>query len=201
ATMPASDQNGNLCFWYSLGQVDDNGFTEDRLGQETRELARLFPIYVFPHSKILDFRAFIHPRQAALMDNTWAMISGQDLNPLGVRQILFVVFTEKAYTDEGAEMVAYMAKKNGFAADDMPMLRSVDDIALMLKHRLVSLSPLPGYENRYAIAPVLNDPTNGVIARDAYLWFATKDGSPLPTEYMFAHQFNCLQKTGMWCKE
>lgn len=200
-TIPAYDQRGDILFWYPLGQIEENGFTTEKMGWEMREIAKLYPIYVFPHTKIQDYRTFENTRQAALMDNTWSMILGANINPLGVRQIMFVSFTDKAFTQEGAELMDMMSKKNGIAADDTPMLKTLDDIRLMMKYELVSLEPVKGYENRYAISPMLSDPTNGLIASEAFLWFATKDGSPLPTERMFVDQFNCLQKTGNWCKE
>jgi len=200
ATIPAYDQNGSVLFWYPLGELDSLGFTPDKNGIEAREMAMLFPIYVFPDSKVQNFRTFADTRQAALMDNTWSMVVGQDINPLGFRELIFVNFTERAFTEEGSEMMNYMAKKNGTGVDDTPIINSLDDLRMMMKYGLVETGTLKGFPT-YAIAPTINDPTNGVIAPDAYLWFATKDGTPLPTENMFAWQFGCLQKTGNWCKE
>lgn len=199
ATIPAYDPNGGMLFWYPLGEIDYYGFTDDKVGIEAREMADLFPFYVFPHSKIVDNRTFANNRHAPLMDNTWSMIAGQ-MNPLGIRKIVFVRFTEKAFTKDGFEMMGYMAAKNGLGADDTPILRTLDDINMMIKAELVSATSTKGSWT-YAIAPALLDPTGGVIAPDAFLWFATKDGNPLPTEQMFEHQFGCLQKTGNWCKQ
>jgi hypothetical protein len=199
ATIPAYDQNGDIVFWYPLGEMEHNGFTDDKVGIELREMANMFPLYVFPHSKIADYRTFANKRQAALMDNTWSMISGQ-ANPLGVRRLVFIKFTEKAFTKDGFEMMEYMAKKNGMGADDTPILRTLEDLSMMMKAQLISMDAMKSPWT-YAIAPALLDPTNGVIARDAFLWFATSDGNPLPSERMFEFQFGCLQKTGNWCKE
>ena len=201
ATMPAYDPYGGILFWYPLGELPDYGFTEDAIGLELRETAKLFPMYVFPHSKIQHYAAFFYPRQAAIMDNTWSTVRGMEMNPLGVRQVFFVTFTEKAYNEEGAEMIMQMMKKNGSTADDMPLLRTLEDVQLMMKHGLVSAAFAGDRESYYAIAPVIHDPTGGVIAKDAFLKFATKDGTPLSSEYMFAYQFDCLQKTGFWCKD
>ena len=52
----------------------------------------------------------------------------------------------------------------------------------------------------YAINPEIMDPTDGVIAQDAYLWMATADGKFLHSEAFFVSQFNCLKKLGTWCK-
>lgn len=198
ATIPAYDHNGDVLFWTPLGEIEEYGFTHDKIGWEMRELAKHFPIYIFPHSKLQDYRLFANTRQAALMDNTWWMLIGQDLNPPMFREIIFVTFTEKAFTEEGAEMMAFMTKKNGTGADDTPILRDIGDLQIMLKWDLISMASAKGYPT-YAIAPMIADPTNGVIANDAFLWYATKDGPPLPTEEMFATQFGCLQKTGNWC--
>ena len=200
ATIPAYDQDGNILFWYPLGEMTFDAFTPDKNGIEAAEMARLFPMYVFPHSKLQDLRMFQTTRQAALIDNSWPLIMGQDYNPLGLRQVFFVTFTEKAFTKEGYEMMNYMGKKNGMGADDTPILRTVEDVRTMMKYDLVRTAAVKGLTT-FAVAPVIIDPTSGVIAQDAFLWFATKDGSPLPTEEMFAYQFGCLKKTGYWCKQ
>ena len=198
ATIPAYDHNGDILFWYPLGEIPDYGFTTDKIGWEARELAKQFPIYIFPHSKLDDFRLFANTRQAALMDNSWSMIIGPDIDLPMFRQVVFVRFTEKAFTEEGVEMMMYMAKKNGTGADDTPILRNMEDLLMMMKWDLVTTESAKGFST-YALAPIITDPTNGVIANDAFLWYATKNGPPLPTEEMFMTQFGCLQKTGDWC--
>jgi hypothetical protein len=124
----------------------------------------------------------------------------RDLNPLGFREIFYVTYSEKAFNEEGREVMNYMAKKNGMAADDTPILRTMDDLRMMMKYNLIDMGSVKGF-TMYAVAPIISDPTKGAIAPDAYLWFAAKDGAPLPAENIFAWQFGCLQKTGNWCKE
>ncbi len=204
ATVPAYDESGNMLFWYPLGEVAYDGFTPDSIGSEIKEIADRFPIYVFPNYKLEDPRYTVNTRQAALMDNSWFLIIGQDLNlnPLGIRQIFFVNFTAKAFTKEGSDMMNYMSKKNGLGADDTPVLSSMEDLRVMIQHELITTTLGTDISKpTYAIAPMLTDPTNGVIAKDAFLMFATKDGTPLPSESIFSRQFSCLQKTGQWCKE
>jgi hypothetical protein len=200
ATLPAYDQNGGMIFWYPLGDVAYDGFTLDEAGWKAQQIADLYPLYVFPDSRLQDFRIFNTTRQAALMDNRWDAISEKGQNPLGLRQVMNVKFTPKAYTKEGLEMMSYMSEKNGLASDDTPILRSMDDLNMMMKYELITMSANKMFP-AYAIAPMIYDPTNWVIANDAFLLFATKDGSPLPTETMFYSHFGCLQKTGYWCKE
>jgi hypothetical protein len=201
ATLPAYDENAGMLFWYSLGKIGNDAFTPDKNGWQAKQTADLFPIYVFPDRRLQDPRIFVTARQAALMDNSWLMIMAQeDVNTLGIRRIVFVNYTPKAFTEEGHEMMNYMGKKNGMAADDTPIIKSLEDLNLMMKHELIDTGMIKPYP-MYAIAPVISDPTNGVIAPDAFYWFATKDGSPLPAERMFSDQFGCLQKTWNWCKE
>jgi hypothetical protein len=200
ATLPAYDQYGGMHFWYPLGDIGYDGFTLDELGWQARQAADMSPIYVFPDSRLQDTRIFATARQAALIDNTWAAMGDKDMNSLGVRQVLVVTYTAKAYTKEGVEMMTYMSQKNGMTSDDMPILCSMDDLHMMMKYELIAMAPSKMFPT-YAIAPMIANPTNGVIAPDAFLWFATKDGSPLPSEAMFSTQFGCLQKTGYWCKE
>jgi hypothetical protein len=130
------------------------------------------------------------------------MFTSRELNPIGLRQILTVNYTEKAFTKEGFEMMQYMVKKNGLAADDTPIIKSILDIDELRKSELIVIEKAGlGAINKghFAIGPVIMDPTRGVIARDAFLWMATKDGTILPSEAIFAIQFDCLQMTGNWC--
>lgn len=201
ATIPGYDQLGNMFFWYPLGELQDSGFTPDKVGVRARETAKLFPIYVFPNTKIVDYRAFANTRQASLMDNTLETTKSQEMNPLGLHEIVIVNYTEKALGKEGFEMMNYMMKKNGSAADDTPLIRTMDDIDMLLKHEMITVDPLKAFGGDYAIGPMLFNPTNGVIARDAYLWMTMKDDRPLPAEDLFVWQFYCLQKTGNWCSQ
>jgi hypothetical protein len=201
ATIPAYDQLGNMFFWYPLGEVLDSGFLPDKAGMLALERAKQFPIYVFPNPKIVDYRAFANTRQASLMDNTLMPTKTEDLNRLGVREIRIVNYTEKAFDKDAIEMMNYLAKKNGMAADDTPLIRTVDDINMLLKHEMITAEPMKMYGGQYSIGPMLYHPTNGVIARDAYLWMTMKDDRPLPGEDLFVWQFYCLQKTGNWCSQ
>lgn len=193
-TAPAYDQNGEMLFWYPLGELQEYAMSD-----ELRELAVRFPIYVFPNSQIVDYRSFANTRQAALMDNSFGLYP-QDDNPLGIRQIIVVNYTEKAFGKDGYEMMSYMMEKNGAAADDTPIIRTIDDIELLAKHDMISTDTLKSIGGRYAINPIIFDPTNGVIAKDAFIWMATKDERWLLPEDNFVYQFNCLKKLGYWCK-
>ena len=200
ATIPAYDQTGSMLFWYPLGELQEYGFTQDKTGLRARETAQRFPIYVFPKRTVVDYRAFGDTRQAALMDNRWADENGeQDPNPLGLRLVVVVNYTGKAFEKEGFEMMQYLLKKNGASADDTPIIRSMDDLTMLLKTGFIETMSLKESAARFTLAPTITDPTNGAIAIDAFLWMATKEDRPLPAEDMFVWQFHCLQKTGNWC--
>lgn len=205
ATIPALDHNGMLVFWYPLGELADTGFADTKVGAVARQTAQLFPIYVFPDTTVLIYSASANTRQAPLVDNSWKAQLGKESNPLGLREILIVNYTEKAFTKEAVETMAYFAKKNGLANDDTPLIKSLDDIQYLLKIEFITLQKASSVSDKfamgdYAISPVIADPRNGTIAADAFLWMSTKDGSSLPGEQVFVSSFSCLQKTGDWCE-
>jgi hypothetical protein len=72
ATIPGYNENGEIVFWYPLGEIQSTGFTRDKIGVQARDLASHFPIYVFPDTSVIDFRTFANTRQAALLDNSWS---------------------------------------------------------------------------------------------------------------------------------
>jgi hypothetical protein len=189
-----------MLFWYPLGELQDYGFTRDKAGIRALEMASQFPIYVFPNTKVVSYGTFANTRQAALMDNSFSMTNTEDSNPLGIREIIVVNFTEKAFGKDGIEMMDFFLKKNGASADDTPLIRSLEDIQVLLKHEMISTDSMKMIGGRYAINPIIFNPANGAIAKDAYLWMSTKDDKPLPSEDAFVWQFQCLQKTGNWCK-
>ena len=199
ATAPAYDQNGDMLFWFPLGELRDLAMNDDQQGERLREMAMRSPMYIFPDSTIVEFRTFANNRQAALIDNSWAMTGGKDANPLGLRMVYIVNYTEKAFEKESVEMMMYLRKKNGASADDTPIIRTIDDLRMLQKSEMVALDEMKIIGGRYALGPTITDPTRGAIAPDAYLWMATKDDRPLPGEDLFVWQFHCLQKTGNWC--
>lgn len=205
-TLPVYDHYGQIMFWFPLGDMTERAFLEDMTGVEARQLAQEFPIYVFPDKQIATFAGFADSRHAPLMDMTLAPMSNPRMNPLGLREIWLVRYTEKAFSGEGADLMAYMLKKNGIATDDTPILKTLSDIRLMQKEGMLTLEsygfyPFAPYEGQYAVAPVIADPRWGAIAADAFLLLPEKNGSPLPAELPFLNEFTCLQKKGDWCPE
>jgi hypothetical protein len=200
ATIPGYNENGDIVYWYPLGELQASGFTRDKVGAQARALASYFPIYVFPDTSVVDFRTFANTRQASLLDNTWSQ-ADRSMNPLGLREIFVVNYTEKAFGKEGFEMMEYFGKKNGMSINNTPIIRTAEDLSFLMKYEMVEASAVKYNGGQYAIDPEIMDPSNGAIATDAYLWMATVDGKWLAGEDMFVRQFNCLKKTGNWCKE
>ena len=205
ATLPGYDQDGNIVFWYPLGDLTAYGFTDDKIGVLARETAKLYPIYIFPDLNNKGSHNFEANRQAPLVDDSWSMYMGKALNPVGVREVFFVNYTEKAFGKENAEIMAYFAKKNGLATDDTPIIKTVDDIKVLRAYDLISfgsmtLDPDRPIMDMFIMSPIIRDPLKGVIAKDAFILMAEKDGDCLPTEEIFEWHFNCLQTTGSWCQ-
>jgi len=209
ATMPAYDQNGAMLLWSPLGALENYGFTDTKVGEVARATAKLFPVYVFPMPGATDIDLYSNTRQSAIIDNSWSIYAStmdKTFNPVGVREINVVFYTKKAFTDEGAKDMAYFGKKNGWAADDTPIIKSLNDIIYLQKIGLVSIDTYETFtvrgmmEAQYAICPMISDPTKGAIAKDATIWMTTKDGKPLEAEAHFWAQFNCLQVSGELCE-
>jgi hypothetical protein len=199
ATMPGYNENGEIVFWYPLGELQYGGFTRDKTGMQARDLASHFPIYVFPDTSVIDFRTFANTRQAALLDNTFSQ-ADRYMNPLGLREIFAVNYTEKAFGKDGFEMMEYFGKKNGMSLNNTPIIRTMEDLSFLMKYEMIEVSAQKYNGGHYAIDPEIMDPVNGAIAPDAFLWMATIDGQPLASEMIFVQQFNCLKKIGTWCK-
>lgn len=206
-TLPAYGPMGEVRYWYPLGELNDEGFTVDEMGKNAQALAAYYRIYVFPQKLNHAQFSFTNNRQAALIDDSWNAMLGYKGNPLGLRTIVTVEYSEKAFGKAGFELMEFMAKKNGFSLDGTPIIKTINDLDVMLKNELLVLKPLqftdPGtFGGAYAINPTIDDPTGGVIAADAFLLTVLNDdGKPLNAERAFFEEFNCLQKTRNWCSK
>ncbi len=200
-TVPAYNQAGEIYFWYPLGELTNADFTDDLIGFMAMQTAKLFPIYIFPDEKYLTYNSIANTRQAPLIDNSLPTYAAT--NPLGLREIFLVSYTEKVRTKEAFKMLMFMGEKNGYGTDNLPLIRSLEDLNMFVQDGLVALDyfdsgkmPMKGH---YAVSPIMGDPTRGAIAPDAFLWMSSRDGNPLKAEMKFVEQFNCLQRAGDWC--
>jgi hypothetical protein len=198
-TVPAYNEIGEPYFWYPLGEIPNTAFTEKDIGFFARELGKMYPIYVFPDEKYAHYNTIANTRQAPLMDTSLAWFAEMK-NPLGIREIFLVYYTPKAHGPDGIKMMTYMAEKNGYATDSTPIIKSLEDLRMLKEEGLIAFEAGDGVTMaRFALSPILTDPTNGVIAKDAFLWMSNRDGKPLEAEMNFVREFECLQQLGTWC--
>jgi hypothetical protein len=193
-TLPAYTQSGEAVFFSPLGKLTYFDFTQDRAGANAQNIASRHPIYVFPYeSGHIETQSFAGTRQAALMDDSVSLYS-KEMNPLGVRQILTVHFTN---TDPKADynVLGEMAKRNGVALDGGPIVKTAADIKELLSYGLITIDE-GGKGGSYAIVPIILNADNGGIAKDAFLSTVTQNGKPLDGEKGFVTKFGCAQGTG-----
>ena len=199
AALPAYDENGGIRFWSPLGEVNEKGFIEGVDGTEAREIAALYPIYVFPKANDPTLSSFTNTRQAAIFDLTQDSIHYKG-NPLGLRMVFLVNYTEKAFNKEGFEMMQFMGKKNGLSLEGTPIIKTKADIEMLLKDEFISIVTRPLWDNpqivgAYSISPIIKTDDNEFIARDAFLIMVTRNDEPLPDERIFLDTFNYLKKS------
>jgi len=192
-TLPAYNQSGDVEYFTVLGGLSANSFTNNAAGQQARLIADKYIEYIFPKQGT-DPVGLGALRQSVLLDMRNGYFSN---NPLGLWLHVWVNYTPKAFnTADGQKELNDMARRNGLAADGTPIIRTVGDIDRLFSKGLVSKTtraltdPL-----RYAICPVIEDPTDGGIAPDQFLSFSRRaDGSPV--EPFFLSNFQSLQSTG-----
>lgn len=196
-TLPAYTHSGEPVFFSPLGKLTYFDFTQDKAGASSQNIASRHPVYVFPYESVrTDPQNFAGTRQAALMDDSVSLYS-KELNPLGVRQILTVHFTN---TEPKADynVLGEMAKRNGVALDGGPIVKTLADIKELLSYGLITIDQgIKG--GSYAIVPIILNADSGGIAKDAFLSTVTRNGKPLEGEKAFVIKFSCAQGSGGRC--
>jgi hypothetical protein len=193
-TLSAYDHSANINYFTVLGGLSAEGFTADAAGQAARAIADSFTEYLFPQLGT-DPIGFTF-RQSSLLDMRNGYF-GKD--PLGLWIHKWVNFTPKALTTRaGKRFLNSLAKKNGKASDNTPIIATTSDIDSLLSKGSITVSTRPETDPlRYAICPVIEDPTDGGIAPDQFLALPLKtDGTPV--EPAFLENFQSLQSTGDW---
>lgn len=197
--LPAYDENGDVRFWTPLGNVNEKGFTDDELGGQAREIANLYPVFVFPKAADPQLLSFTNTRQAALFDLSQDNLFYKN-NPLGLRTVFLVNYTPKAFTTkEGYLMMQFMEKKNGLSLEGTPLIKTKADIEELARDEFISIEKRalwdePTITGEYSICPIIRTDKNELIAQDAFLIMATRDGVPMPGEAIFLDTFNYLKK-------
>jgi len=193
-TLSAYDHSANINYFTVLGGISADAFTDDAAGRGARAIADSFTEYLFPQAGT-DPIGFTF-RQSSLLDMRNGYF-GKD--PLGLWIHKWVNFTPKALTTRaGKQFLNAMAKKNGKSFDGTPIIASISDIDSLLSKRYITVQTRPESDPlRYAICPVIEDPTDGGIATDQFLALPLKtDGTPV--EPAFFSNFESLRLTGDW---
>jgi len=192
-TLPAYDHSGNFNYFTVLGGLSATGFTADAAGRNARQIADSFIEYLFPQQGTdpIGLGAF---RQSSLLDMRNGYFSN---NPLGIWVHVWVNFTPKALnTRAGKRFLNDMANKNGRDFDGTPIIATLSDIDSLSQKGYITKTQRPLNDPlRYAICPVIEDPTDGGIATDQFLAITLReDGTPV--EPAFLENFESLRTTG-----
>jgi hypothetical protein len=186
-TMPAYTETGEFRFWTPLGTVNIN-----YLSDQARNLATRHVVYVFQFPTMQPgVRPLANLRQAVIFDDA---SSGyvDEVNPLGLRFIVNVEFVAPTTTKQKI-VLEEMANRNGRAADGNPLVKSLSDLNTLRVYDLIVFSKGTG---EVAIAPLIDK--QSLIAKDAFLLMAMKDGKPLDGETHFTKKFEC-RKSSVSC--
>lgn len=192
-TLPNYDHSGNAWFFTVLGGLSANAFTANSAGQRARQIADTSIEFVFPR-KGTDPLGLGALRQSVILDLRNGYFSN---NKLGLWIHVWVSYTSKALTTaDGKKTLDDMAKKNGRDLDGTAIIATMSEIDNLSKKGYITKRTRPLNDPlRYAICPVIKDPTDGGIARDQFLAITRKpDGSPLEPE--FFENFESLRLTG-----
>ena len=188
---PAYDQHGNMIFWNHYGEVFKGGFTSGIDGEQARETAAVYPLYIFP-SRDFEYE-FRQAHVINLRDDGYFT-----KNPLGLKVQVVVEYTDLIHTEEGRKDMAVLAEKNGVSADGTPVIKTALEIEELTEKNYIT-QKIKSLENPsqpdFAIAKVLPNPQNGAIAPDAFLM----NTLGVKVDPVFADHFECLQRDGKWC--
>jgi hypothetical protein len=190
-TLPAYDHSGNLHYFTILGDFGANAFTLDAAGRNARTIADKFYSYLFPQAGTdpigLTFR------QSPVLDMRNGYFGG---NPLGLWLHVWVNYTQKALTtNAGKKFLDSLAAKNGRDLEGTPIIASTSDIDSLFSKGYITKTTRPTSDPlRYALCPVIEDPTDGGIAPDQFLTLPFG----VAIEPKFVANFQSLQSTGNW---
>ncbi len=176
-----------------LGGLSANAFTGDSAGQRARQIADTSAEYIFPRQGT-DPLGLGALRQSVMLDLRNGYFSN---NKLGLWIHVWVSYTQAGLTSrEGIRMQNDLANRNGRDLDGTAIIASASEIDDLFRKGFITKTTRPLNDPlRYAICPVIKDPTDGGIARDQFLAYTRKpDGSALEPEFL--QNFNSLQQTG-----
>lgn len=200
-TLPAYDLNGSTLYWNIFGELLPDSFTKNLAGEQAKALANSAPIYVFP-KRAGDHLAVGNNRQADMIDMRNGYFSN---NQLGLWVAVFVNYTDAALQPNAAakKILSDIAARNGRDLDGTPIIKTKSDLDKLSEAGLVTkqVRKLDGSQGWiWSVCPVIEDPTDGGIASDAFLAMPVDaNGKPNPVEEHLAQDFQCLKDSGKWC--
>jgi hypothetical protein len=185
--------SGNPQFFSVMAGFGPNGFTSDAAGQQAKTIAEKYPEYIFP-ALGTDPVGLGNSRQSVVLDTSNGYFSN---NPLGLWLHVWISYTDRAFnTSDGQKMLADLKNKNGVAKDGTPIIKTKSEIDNLFSKGMITMrTRTDGL--RYAVCPIMKDPTDGGIAPDAfYNPLKRADGSLV--EPWFPTWFSNLQRFGQW---
>jgi len=125
------DNSGNLIYYSITGTAFPDTFEHDAAGALTQrgkqalDVANHFRAFLFPKASAGSILSPAPPNRR--QDNVFDTRNGYfSNNPLGLWLLAFVVYTPKAFTDEGRKVLDPIAATNGRDLDGTPILNTAD---------------------------------------------------------------------------
>ncbi|HMG36628.1 MAG TPA: hypothetical protein VKM94_22005 [Blastocatellia bacterium] len=142
------NNSGNLIYYSIMGTAFPNTFDRDANGNLTAagqiafNIANSFRAFLFPKASAGSILSPAPPnrRQDNIFDTRNGYFSN---NPLGLWILAFVVYTPRAFTDEGRKVLDPIAAVNGRDLDGTPILTSASLIDNLAAQGLVEIRNRP----------------------------------------------------------
>jgi hypothetical protein len=187
--------NGSPIYFAVMGGLSANSFTNNSAGRDAKEIADRSAEFIFPKmgTNPVGLGA---PRQPFMLDRSGGYFSN---NPLGLWIHVFVNFTGEAFkTRGGIRALSDLGRRNGYALDGTPVIRTKSEIMNLYQNGYVTLDQLPQSSPIcYAVCPAIKDPTDGGIALDQFL-STVRYPNGAAFDPIIEQSFESLRLTGRW---
>ncbi len=148
-TFPAYNFDGSILYFNMYGQLFSRGFQADESGTQALEIAKAFPMFVFPSTTLRG-----NNRQANIIEarDDYAL-----KNPLGLSLIVEVEYTFRADSAEDRQYLKELGQRNGYSSDGTPIIKTVDEVNYLTRLGLAT-QKIKGLDSKgeapFAIAKV-----------------------------------------------
>lgn len=222
-TVAVFDKDGNIAFFNVMGVLANaNSFTglsdPNSIGFKTHAIANSFRAFFAPIQKQANGSIATVPCTSTVTTNCVTLTAAEGsqraervfdttttyfcADLLNLWRITYTIFTAKAFTPQGQQILAPFAQANGLNSDGTPILTKTADIDSLTAQGIVQeIQPNEDGSQGigWIVCVVIADPTTGAIAKDAFLVSVVFPGTSTPVSPQFQKQFNCLQATGQFC--